>query len=510
MVLALSSSFGEVEWQQLEIDKCRADPVYFISNYLYIAEPRDIFGGESFIPFKLWPYQIEYIQFLDKQLKSKKGVTAKKCRDMGITLVTLAHFFYHWRFTRGYSALVGSLNAEEVRKLEGDSDPLMSKLDIFIKNLPPWLLPKGFIYDVHSLTMSLVNPEMDSSITGRAMGKNFGLSKRKTEILIDEDAQLLYDVGGQCEQSSYTVIHVSTVGPGHFRGVCERAETNGELVEYPWYLNPKHTQEWFDNQKKKLLPHEFGRFILMDFDAAVADRIYLNFDTCPISEDYDYREDLPIADSWDFGLGDPTSILWIQVDRATQEIFVIDEFEKNDSDILFFTQFISDAKPLVPNPYHPTEEEQEVIDRHYLWKRSIRHFGDKSGKQRNQVTKTSVWDTLGEYNIKMELEDKFYYDMESRIRETYQALKRVKVHPRCKKFIKAMRNYRYEPLTMQQTAAGITPKKREPIHDENSHFATAFEFFAISEKRMSFDPAVAQKPVHIKARNPWKYKRWSA
>jgi hypothetical protein len=106
-------------------------------------------GGIDIIPFRLWPYQIEYIRTLDERLKGKRGATVKKCRDMGVTLTTLAHFFYHWRFTRGYSALVGSLNEKEVRKLEGDTDPLF-KLDIFIKNLPDWLLPQGFVYDLHS------------------------------------------------------------------------------------------------------------------------------------------------------------------------------------------------------------------------------------------------------------------------------------------------------------------------------------------------------------------------
>jgi hypothetical protein len=501
----------EEERHLLEIDKCRADPVYFISNYLKIAEPRNVLGGIDIIPFRLWPYQIEYIRLLDKQLREGRGLTAKKCRDMGITLTTLAHFFYHWRFTRGYSALVGSLNEKEVRKLEGDTDPLFSKLDIFIKNLPDWLLPVGFIYDVHSLGMSLINPELGTSIIGSPMGKNFGLSKRKTEILIDEDAQLLYDVGGQCEQSSNTVIRVSTVGPGHFRSVCERAERNGELIEYPYHLNPNHTPEWFARQEKKLLPWELARFILMDFDAAVADRVYDIFDFCPISEEYDYREDLPLADSWDFGLGDPTCILFIQKNLTTNEIFVIDELEKNEADILFFTQFIPGAKPLIPNPYHPNKEEQEVIDRHYLWKRPTRNFGDKSGKQRNQVTKTSVWETLGEYDIRMELEDKFYYDMESRIRETYQALKRVKVNPRCKKFIRAMKNYRYESLTLVQTSQGITPKKREPVHDEFSHFATCFEFFAISEARMKHDPTAPRKPVRARAHNSkFSYSKWAS
>jgi hypothetical protein len=234
MVLALGFDIEE-ERHRLEIDKCRNDPVYFISNYLYIAEPRDVMGGTALIPFKLWPYQIEYLRFLDKQLREGGGATVKKCRDMGITLVTLAHFSYHWRFTPGYSALIGSLNEKEVRKLEGDTDPLFSKLDIFIKNLPDWLLPEGFVYEQHSQTMALINPEIASAIIGSPMGLNFGISKRKTEILIDEHAQLLRDVSGQCEQSSNTVIKISTVnGNNFFRTACEKAKEIGELKEYPY------------------------------------------------------------------------------------------------------------------------------------------------------------------------------------------------------------------------------------------------------------------------------------
>jgi hypothetical protein len=502
----------EEERHLLEIDKCRADPVYFISNYLKIAEPRNVLGGIDIIPFRLWPYQIEYIRLLDKQLREGRGLTAKKCRDMGITLTTLAHFFYHWRFTRGYSALVGSLNEKEVRKLEGDTDPLFSKLDIFIKNLPDWLLPQGFVYEVHSLGMSLINPELGTSIIGSPMGKNFGLSKRKTEILIDEDAQLLYDVGGQCEQSSNTVIRVSTVNIGHFRSVCERAAKAGELIEYPWYLNPNHTPEWYARQKAKLLPWEFARFIEMDFDASVADRVYDIFDDCPISEEYDYRDDLPLATAWDFGLADPTAILFIQEDLTTGEVFVIDEFEKTQSDILFFTQFIPGAKPLIPNPYPLTKEEQEIVDRHYLWKRPIRNFGDKSGKaHKSQVVRVSEWEALKEYDIRMELEDQYYYQMYQRIRQTYQGLKRLKVHPRCKKFIRAMKSYHYEPLPLANASQGITPAQRSPEHDASSHFATALEFFFISEARMKHDPTAPRKPVRARAHNSkFSYSKWAS
>jgi hypothetical protein len=430
----------QAERHLLEIDKCRADPVYFISTYLKIAEPRDVMGGEAIIPFKLWPYQEECIRTLDTRLRTRRGATIKKCRDMGITLTVLAHFFYHWRFTPGYSALVGSLNEKEVRKLEGDTDPLFSKLDIFIKNLPDWLLPNGFIYDQHSQSMSLINPETDSAIIGSPMGRNFGLSKRKTEILIDEDAQLLRDVGGQCQQSSYTVFRVSTVDIGHFEQACERAAKMGELLEYPWHLNPNHTPAWFARQKELLQPWEFARFILMDFNASIQDRIYEIFNNCPISEEYDYRDDLPLATTWDFGGADPTVIIFLQRDPVTEEVFVIDEVEKTQSDILFFTQFVPGAKPLIPNPYRPTEEEQEVIDRHYLWKRPIRNFGDKSGAARkSQVLRVTEWEALKQYDIKVELE-----------------------------------------------------------HDESSHFATALEFFFISEERMKHDPATLKLPVRVR------------
>jgi hypothetical protein len=491
----------QAERQLLEIDKCRADPVYFISTYLKIAEPRDAIGGEAIIPFKLWPYQEECIRTLDTRLRTRRGATIKKCRDMGITLTVLAHFFYHWRFTPGYSALVGSLNEKEVRKLEGDTDPLFSKLDIFIKNLPEWLLPNGFIYDQHSQSMSLINPETDSSIIGSPMGRNFGLSKRKTEILIDEDAQLLRDVGGQCQQSSYTVFRVSTVDIGHFETACERAAKMGELLEFPWHLNPNHTPAWFARQKELLQPWEFARFILMDFNASIQDRVYEIFNNCPISEEYDYRDDLPLATTIDFGGSktDPTVIIFLQRDPVTQEIFVIDEVEKHEADILYFVPFFPGAKPLVPNPYRPAPEEQETIDRHYLWKRPIRNFGDKSGAARkSQVLRVTEWEALKLYDIKVELEDKFYYNMKARIDITYQGLKRLKVHPRCKKFIKAMRSYHYEPLSQADLSQGITPRVRQPEHDESSHFATALEFFFISEERMKHDPATLKLPVRIR------------
>jgi hypothetical protein len=136
---------------------------------------------------------------------------------------------------------------------------------------------------------------------------------------------------------------------------------DGELIEYPWHLNPNHTPEWFARQKEKSCPWEFARFILMDFHASVADRVYDIFDDCPISEEYDYRDDLPLATAWDFG-GRPTRPLSSLSRRpVTQEVFVIDEFEKTQATFFSLPSSSQGPSRLIPNPYRPTKEEQEIL-----------------------------------------------------------------------------------------------------------------------------------------------------
>src|SRR5579859_4618689 len=90
--------------QVIERDKCRNDPVYFISNYLKVLEPR----GEYEIgwkPFDLWPRQIEFIRALQDSFKTSQYLTVKKPRDVGATQTVLAFAFWCWMFTPNFTIL---------------------------------------------------------------------------------------------------------------------------------------------------------------------------------------------------------------------------------------------------------------------------------------------------------------------------------------------------------------------------------------------------------------------
>lgn len=469
-------------WEITERSKCKADPIYFIRNYVKLYEPRQSLGGPKIIDFDLFPFQEDYVKFLEAQYQAGRGATVPKCRDMGITLSTLAWIFWHWLFTPQFTALIGSLKEEEVKLIVGEYDPLFSKLDMYLKYLAPFLKPKGWNANDHQQSMTLTNPANGAAIMGSSMTDNFGLGRRRSVIYIDEAAQLKRDVSGQCQQSTSTVIMTSTVnGPNHFKDACERAEENGELFSAPYQLNPQHDDAWLQRQRSTTDPVDFERFILMNFLASLRGRVYEDFASVPISDEYDYNPTLPLFTTADYGIADPTVYLFIQEDLATGDVFVIDEIYAANQDILFFVPMIPGSLPLEVNPYRYTGEEERAMSRRSKWRKPVMNFGDKSGKARSQATKDTTWGLLRRYGIITTLDDRYYYDMSARTRITRQALKHLHVHPRCIKFIKAMQNYMYEAPKVGGSTSAADPS---PIHDEHSHPATAFEFFCISRGKI--------------------------
>jgi hypothetical protein len=465
-----------------EIARCKEDPVYFISNYLKIFEPRQ----QGFIPFKLWGYQVAYIRKLEAKLALAKEtnlpqtVVVKKCRDMGATLVTESDEFWHWWADENYTCLVGSLRAEEVKKTEGEYDPLLSKIDGFLKSLPAWMWPEGFDYEEDSQAMLLRNRAQNNTIVGSSMSENFGLSKRKTVVHLDEYSQLPWAVAGQCRQTTNLLVLTSTVnGEGPFEEECQKAEAAGDLVEMPWNLNPNHTQAWFDKQQQDLTRAEFARFILMDPKASMEGLVYEKFLKVRITEAADYDPSRMLCTSWDFGLVNQTVILFISYDYITGSVDIIDEVVATHQDILFFIPFVPGASPVRPNPFSYTEAQEAQIEIHKGWKRPIRNFGDRSGDAQAQGMLETSWRTLSNHRITMMLNDTFYQDMSERVKITRRGLDRVRVNPRCKQFIKALRNAHYQKI--KQNSQSTSHKDPQPVHDWTSDARTALEYFFISE-----------------------------
>lgn len=484
---------------------------YFISNYLQIYEPRPDFGGPCFKPFVLWDFQIEYVERMEEAYLNGHGLVAKKCRDMGITLTTLAWLFWRWLFGENFEALIGSMREDDLERKPGGFTPLFNKLGYFLDRLPDWLKPVGFNPNTDQQGMLLTNPSNGCAIRGQTTTGNFSLGGRFGVVVIDEAAQIKSDLSGQAQATTSSVFQLSTVyGDNHFKTSCEKAEKLGYLVEYAWDLNPLHTANnnaWFEKMRREMQPHEFGRYVMMDFEARAEGKVYEDFDTVLISSAYDYNPDLMLTTTADYGYSDYTAILFIQVDLDTDDIFVIDEVFENNQAIKFFVPFWPGAKPVKPNPHIYTKEQMLTRQRHNSWKKPIRNFGDRSGKAHSQTDGETTWGILEKYGIKVVLDDKYYQDMDERVRITRETLSRLHVHPRCEQFIKSMRNYGYKKTTASNSA---DPK---PNHDANSHMATAYEYWCISQRLLpknyspvyNGDPAkVGQPPKMVFSReNHW-------
>jgi hypothetical protein len=499
----MGSSLHDDLAQRHEIKLCKEDRTYFISKYLKIYETRPQYGI-GFKPFNLWPRQVEFIHALDDALTGHHGLLVEKCRDMGATLTALAWIYTHWLFDDDFHALLGSLKEDEV-KLRDGHDSLFAKLRDFLDCTPDWLLPKDFNRDRHLLSLSLTLPkgkdpktdeEKVNTITGASCTENFGRSRRSTVILRDEGAFWPFDTSGNTVYTTDTAIDISTVnGLNHWHDLAVSMEELGRRFIFNWDDNPSHTQEWFLAKKLETRhdPAKFAREVLRDYAASVQGVVYEAFDFAIVSDDYQYNPDLPLYTATDLGLADETVILFIQRDPDTKEIFVIDEVVANNQSIDFFVGFFPASKVVTPNPYVYTPEQEAQRKLHKQWQRPLRNFCDKSGDARNQVTGTTAWDKFKEFSVKMEVDEKNYYNMAERTRITREAMDRVRVNKsRCKIFIASMQLYHYP-----EKKPSTSEKGPKPLHDKYSHACTAFEYFCISERRCDRDTEILRSATRF-------------
>jgi len=161
----------------------------------------------------------------------------------------------------------------------------------------------------------------------------------------------------------------------------------------------------------------------------------------------DYDDNLPLHLTFDFGVNDPTSIIWIQPNGA--ETRVIDYYEATDADINHFVQVIK-AKPY-KTPEFCT--------------------GDIAGNARDIGTNKSP--------IKMLQEAGFYVktskipNIPIQIRSAHRRIANLYVSKKAERFRDILLNYRYpEPNPNLRNQSNEVP-----LHDEWSHGARAFEYW---------------------------------
>ena len=241
----------------------------FIRDWGMTIDPRVAAGGRNpFMPFVLFPKQIELAHWiLDHWRRGKPGVVVKS-RDVGASWVSMAVacslcLFYD-------KMMIGVGSALEIKlDRSGDPDTLFYKGRQFVQHIPAefsgaWDLSRN------SPFMRLIFPETGSSITGEA-GDNIGRGGRKAIYLIDEAAHIERPLLIEASLSANTPcrIDLSSVN-GSANPFAEKAHSgNIDRFDITWRDDPRKDQAWYDALAKTLDPVTLAQEIDCNFSASV-------------------------------------------------------------------------------------------------------------------------------------------------------------------------------------------------------------------------------------------------
>lgn len=260
-------------------------PIEFLCDWGMTYDPRN--AGTALptkMPFLLFKRQRDFVQFLLDLLESEENGLVEKCRDMGATWLCVGFSVWMWLFQPGSAVGWGSRKEQLVDKI-GDPDSIFEKMRMFIRLLPPELLPKGFKEGDHMAYMRIINPENDATITGEA-GDNIGRGGRKRMYFKDESAH--YERPEKIEaalaDNTRVQVDISSVnGPGN---VFHRRRQAGALWKgcgaiagrtnvfiMDWRDHPGKTQAWYNARRQKAVDdgmlHIFAQEVERNYAAAV-------------------------------------------------------------------------------------------------------------------------------------------------------------------------------------------------------------------------------------------------
>lgn len=182
-----------------------------------------------------------------------------------------------------------------------------------------------------------------------------------------------------------------------------------------------------------------------------------------------YDELLPLYITFDWGINDPTAVIWIQV-KGSEEVRVIDYYEVVDASIEQIVQVIN-SKP---------------------YKKPVMYTGDPAGKARSLVTGTSVIERMMK-EFKMFVRTMDGVKIPDQIRQAHTFVPRLWIDKdNADAFKNCILNYKY-PV---KDGKLMNQSNEIPIHDKWSHGMRAFEYWAVNYRVIN--PQETFKRTHAK------------
>jgi hypothetical protein len=238
-------------------------------------------------------------------------------------------------------------------------------------------------------------------------------------------------------------------GYGHFFDLYNKQNTDDDYAAFTFtsYDNPYLMPTEIDKAKLEIGEDSFRQEYLAEF-VSVSGQVYKEWKMDAQFTTVTYDPNLEVNVSFDFGVNDPTALIWFQ--RSGGEFRIIDYYEQKDASIDHFVHVLKSKPYRQPSLY----------------------TGDIAGRSRSIGTNTSPIEEYAKHKIF--IRTRSVKSIEDQIRITHKYVPSLFVSNKLDRFRDIMLNYRYPEKN------GLNQQNENPIHDEYSHGARAMEYYFLN------------------------------
>jgi len=233
------------------------NPVDFIEHWLWTYDPRPE-ATMPHMPFILFARQIDYVHWLTKRITSITPGLVEKCRDAGVSYVSIAWAVHRFMF-HDEKIGFGSRKAVLVDKL-GSMDSLLEKARAMLRLIPRELFQtyqsdngEWTIYneETNSKIMQITNPGTGSVIFGEG-GDDIGRGGRSTIYFKDESGHYERPQRIEAALSANTSVQIDISSVNGVGNPFYQKRHSGavDVFIFDWREDPRKDQAWYDEQVK--------------------------------------------------------------------------------------------------------------------------------------------------------------------------------------------------------------------------------------------------------------------
>jgi len=451
--------------QSLKI-QCKEDIFFWIENFVWIYEPRK--KGDKKIPMSMkgnFRFQKRIVRKILECIEEGKDLRIEKSRDMGLSWLIIVIFVWGWLF-RGWDTLIGSKTAEAVDKLN-NMKTLFPKARFVLKNLPKWILPRGFNIEKHAGWMNIVNPEMGCSISGEANSPTFATGSRAKAIAFDEFAKWEHtDRDAWTSAGAATPCRIANSTPKYKNNKFFELKGSGiEEMSIHYSENPGKGEEWVKKTKPRFTEQEWEQEMEINYSGTARAVVFAEELTylqqhLRFNEKVKYLETKPVYISMDLGMGDLTTVLCWQVLGYSEEIRLFDYYENSNQSIYHYIEWIK-------SPDRPWNKQGKKY--HEGWRDIVVIPDPNQATNRELTSGKSIEQIFRDAEIQIEM--RWIGEIEG-ISIAKKMMKRLWIKPDLLEILGALEGWHYDFDNKRQEF------KPHPVHTKDSHACKAIIYFA--------------------------------